>query len=117
MRERELCHQVMKMLENEAAKKKRVYCLIGNEPYAECMQRITEIIAHGCEPHVQPVMKLNALERRPWVRFDWTEQKLKDVARWANGFVWKRAPFEEYDRHRKNHNTEEQYDEQQGLFV
>ena len=60
------------------------------------MRRIQETIDNGCEPHCQPIMKLSALEKTPWVRFDWTEQKLKDVARWANGFVWKRASFEEY---------------------
>ena len=61
-------------------------------------------------------MKLNAPTRDPWVRFDWTDQKLRDVARWANGWVWKTVPFSEYDRHRKNANAET-YDEQQGLFV
>lgn len=116
MKEREECFRVMRMLGEEPAKKKRVYVLIGNEPYSECMQRISEVIDNGCEPHVQPVMKLNAMERRPWVRFDWTEQRLKDVARWANGFVWRSVPFEDYDRHRKNAPAET-YDEQQGLFV
>ena len=116
MKEREYVLRVMKMLNGVAANKKRVYVLIGNEPFVECMQRIEETIANGCEPHVQPCMKLNARERRPWVRFDWTEQKLKDVARWANGFIWRKAPFVEYDRHRKN-TTQEKYDEQQGLFV
>lgn len=100
----------------EPQRRKRVYVLIGNEPFVDCMTRIEETIAHGCEPHVQPEIKLNALERRPWVRHDWTEQKLKDVARWANGFVWKRAPFADYDRHRRN-VAQESYDEQQGLFV
>lgn len=115
-KERTQVLRVMKMLSAEPQKRKRVYVLIGNEPYGDCMQRIAEVIDHGCEPHVQPIMKLNALERRPWVRYDWTEQKLKDVARWANGFVWKRAPFAEYDRHRKN-APPESYDVQQGLFV
>lgn len=90
--------RVMSILGAEPAKKKRVYVLIGNEPFEECMARIQRVIAWGGEPHVQPVMKLNALERRPWVRFDWTEQKLRDVARWANGHVWRRAPFSEYRR-------------------
>lgn len=108
--------RVMAMLANEPQKRKRVYVLIGNEPFAECMGRIQEVIDAGCEPHVQPYMKLTALEKRPWVRFDWTEQRLQDVARWANGWVWKRAPFAEYDRHRKN-TAPERYDEQQGLFV
>lgn len=116
MGERREVLRVMRMLEGEPAKRKRVYVLIGNEPYAECMQRIKEVIANGCEPHVQPYMKLNALEKVPHARFDWTVRRLQDVARWANGFVWKRAPFEEYDRHRKN-AAPERYDEQQGLFV
>ena len=51
------------------------------------MDRINEVIAWGGEPHVQPVMKLNALVKRPWVRFDWTPQLLTDVARWADGWV------------------------------
>jgi hypothetical protein len=90
--------RVMKMLALENQKRKRVYVLIGNEPFDECMARIQEVIDHGCEPHVQPYMKLVALERKPVVRFDWTDQKLRDVARWANGHVWKRAPFAEYSR-------------------
>lgn len=116
MQERDEVHQVMRMLSKVPAKKKRVYVLIGNECFADCMQRIEETIAGGCEPHVQPVMKLNALERKPWVRFDWTEQKLRDVARWANGFVWRKTPFSEYDRTYKK-RVEPTYDEQQGLFL
>jgi hypothetical protein len=116
MRERDVALRVMRMLKDEPQRRKRVYVLIGNEPFADCMTRIEEVIAHGCEPHVQPYIKLNALERAPHVRFDWNAQKLRDVARWANGFVWKRAPFAEYDRHRKN-TPPESYDEQQGLFL
>lgn len=108
--------RVMHMLEQEPQKRKRVYVLIGNEPYAECMARIREVIAHGCEPHVQPYMKLVALEREPHVRFDWTAQKLKDVARWANGFLYKQMPFEEYDRCMKKRQVET-FDVQQGLFL
>ena len=116
MPEREDVYRVMQMLKAEPAKKKRVYVLIGNEPYAECMGRIREVIEWGGEPHVQPYIKLNALVKMPHARFDWTEQKLRDVARWANGHVWRRAPFEEYDRSRKN-VVAETYDDQQGLFV
>jgi hypothetical protein len=108
--------RVMRMLKDEPQRRKRVYVLIGNEPFAACMERIEETIAMGCEPHVQPYMKLNALERRPHPRHDWNEQLLRDVARWANGFVWRSAPFSEYDRHRKN-VAAEYYDQQQGLFV
>ena len=109
-------HQVMAMLKDEPQKRKRVYVLIGNEPFRECMSRIYQVIKAGCEPHVQPYMKLNALEKVPHAMHDWTVQRLQDVARWANGWVWKKAPFSEYDRHRKN-TAPETYDEQQGLFV
>lgn len=112
--ERAEVHAVMKMLAGEPSKRKRVYVLIGNEPFDECMRRIQEVVDAGCEPHVQPVMKLAALEREPWVRHDWTRQKLKDVARWANGFLYKKIPFAEYDRAAKKSIT---YDAQQGLFV
>ena len=116
-KERAQCLAVMRMLEGEPQKRKRVYVLIGNEPFADCMVRIQEVIDHGCEPHVQPLMKLNALDRdEKWVRFDWTAQKLTDVARWANGWVWKRAPFAEYDRHRRSIPAEN-YNEREGLFA
>ncbi len=91
--------RVMQMLRSENQKKKRVYVLIGNEPFAVCMDRIKTVIAHGCEPHVQPYIKLNAVKKEPFVQHDWTMQTLKDVARWANGWVWKKVPFEQYDRH------------------
>lgn len=113
-KERKEVLRVMKMLEGEPSSRKRVYVIIGNEPYAECMSRIQEVIDNGCEPHVQPYMKLTALEKRPHVRFDWTEQKLKDVARWANGFVWKRAPFDEYNRAMK---SIAENDRQQRMFA
>lgn len=90
--------RVMSILEDEPAKKKRVYVLIGNEPFAECMGRIRQVIAWGGEPHVQPYIKLNALERRPKVRFDWSEKLLADVARWGNRRIWRYAPFEEYSQ-------------------
>jgi hypothetical protein len=114
-RERKDVLRVMKMLADEPQKRKRVYVLIGNEPFADCMTRIEEVIAHGCEPHVQPFMKLNALTRSPHPRHDWNDQLLRDVARWANGWVWKKAPFTEYKRSRRS-APKERYDEQQGLF-
>jgi len=114
--EREDVYRVMRMLKKEPSKKKRVYVLIGNEPYEACMGRIREVIEWGGEPHVQPYIKLAALEKKPHVRFDWTEQKLRDVARWANGFVWRKAPFEEYDRSRRN-VSRTTYDSTTGLFI
>lgn len=110
--------EVFKMLKNEPAKRKRPYVLIGNEPFEACMDRIHEAIAAGCEPHVQPFIALNAMTREPRARFDWTTQKLKDVARWANGWLWRKYRFSEYDRTAsKRKQAKEKYDEQQGLFV
>src|SRR3990167_298088 len=94
-------HQVMKMLAGEPQKRKRVYVLIGNEPFAECMARIEEVIAAGCEPHVQPYMKLNALEKVPHAMPGGPVQPLQAGAGGAKGGVGKRAPFGEYDGPRK----------------
>lgn len=115
LRERADVIRVMKMLAGEPQKRKRVYVLIGNEPVADCMARIQEVIDHGCEPHVQPFIKLTATERAPHVRHDWTADLLADVARWANGWVWKRAPFSDYRRDRHN-DRGPVYDDRQGLF-
>jgi hypothetical protein len=114
--ERGYVYEVMQMLKDEQPKRKRVYTLIGNEPFDVCMGRIREVIEWGGEPHVQPFVKLNALEREPHARFDWTVPLLKDVARWANRRIWRYAPFSEYRGAIKS-SSEERYDQQQGLFV
>src|SRR6185312_15153170 len=115
--ERQYVERVMRMLRSVSAKKKRVYVLIGNEPFGACMERIQEVIAWGGEPHVQWFMKLNALQKRPHVRFDWNEQLLRDVARRANRFIWRKHPdFSDFrwsvkTRHREVYNAAE------GLFA
>lgn len=98
--ERDNVRRVMAMLKrfNVPQHRIRPYVMIGHEPFADCMERIHEVIALGGEPHVQPFMKLNALEKRPHVRHDWTERLLIDVARWANGRYWKYTPFSGYRR-------------------
>lgn len=112
--ERVYVERVMKMLREERPNYKRVYVLIGNEPMDSCLDRIYSILGWGGEPHVQWLMKLNALNKEPWVRYDWTEKKLKDVARWANRFVWRVAPkFEQYSGSVK---LKEIYDARQGLY-
>lgn len=65
LKEREQVLRVMRMLKDEPPKRKRVYVLIGNEPFDDCMRRVQEVIDHGCEPHCQPLIKLNALARSP----------------------------------------------------
>lgn len=114
--ERSFVERVMRMLRPISPRRKRVYVLIGNEPFASCMDRICEVIAWGGEPHVQPFMKLNALERKPHPRFDWTPQLLTDVARWANSpMIWRKVEFKDYRRSVKS-SSDLRYDEQQGMF-
>jgi len=89
-------YRTAQILRDEPASSKRVYVLIGNEPFEACHRRIMQVIEWGCEPHVQPMVALNALQRRPIVRYDWTERKLKDLARWANRWLWRSMPFSDY---------------------
>jgi hypothetical protein len=91
-------YKVTKILKDEPAGLKRVYVLIGNEPFEECYRRIKQVIEWGCEPHVQPMIALNALKKKPIIRFDWTEQKLRDLTRWTNRWNWRSFSFEEYNR-------------------
>lgn len=98
MKEAEPVRRCFKMLKDVHPKRKRVYVLIGNEPFQACMERIYETIAAGCEPHIQPYLDLTATTREPRARFDWTPEQMKDVARWANGFLWRKIKFSEYDR-------------------
>lgn len=116
LEERAEVRQVMRMLEALPPRKKRVYVLIGNEPFEACMRRIREVLEWGGEPHVQPLMKLNALEKEYWVRHDWTREKLRDVARWANRRIWRYVSFAHYAGSVKS-SREDRYDAQLGLFV
>ena len=114
--ERPYVERVMQMLKAERPERKRVYVLIGNEPVAACLERLKEVIAWGGQPHAQPFIKLNALKKEPQIRFDWTPQLLTDMARWANRFLYKYTPFEEYRRSAKS-SRPDIYDAQQGLFA
>lgn len=89
-------YKVARILQDVPAGKKRVYVLIGNEPFEQCYRRIMQVIEWGCEPHVQPMIALNALKRTPIIRHDWSEKKLRDLARWANRWIWREVPFAEY---------------------
>lgn len=96
MNEEKEVQAMMKILTVVPEYRKRVYVLIGNEPIEQCYYRIRKVIEWGGQPHCQPMMALNALEKRPMIRFDWTEQKLIDMARWANRFIWRKTPLQEY---------------------
>lgn len=97
MGEEEYSKRMADILKGESAGNKRVYVLIGNEPMDACLYRINRVIEWGCEPHVQAMMALNTLEKKPMIRFDWTERTLKDMARWANRWLWRTMKFNEYD--------------------
>ncbi len=90
--------RVMLMLDRAKVSQRRrqVYTMIGNEPFDACMDRIRQVIGWGGEPYAQPFMKLNALTKRPHVRFDWTESRLRAVQRWVNGRFWKFTDFDTY---------------------
>jgi len=90
--------RVMAMLDRAdvPARRRQVYTLIGNEPFDACMDRIRQVIGWGGEPYAQPLMKLNALARKPWVKFDWTENQLRRVQRWVNGRFWRYTDFASY---------------------
>ena len=81
--------RVTRVLSDVPCLRKRVYVLIGNEPFESCYRRILQVIEWDCEPHVQPMIALNALTRTPMIRHDWTEQRLHDLARWSNQWLWR----------------------------
>lgn len=87
-------------------KKKRVYVLIGNEPFEQCMDRINLVLDYSAEPHVQPLIKLNAMQKKYWVRFDWTEDRLRNVARWANRRLFKYTDFNGYIANKKSSHVD-----------
>lgn len=100
--DRPYVERVMMMLRDVPARRKQVYTMIGAEPFAACMDRIREVIAWGGEPYAQPFMKLNALVKKPHVRFDWTETRLRRVQRWVNGRFWRYTDFDRYDASMKS---------------
>jgi hypothetical protein len=108
--------RVMRLLRSKGvgSRRQRVYVMIGNEPFEACLQRINETIGWGGEPHVQPFMKLNALEKQPAVRHDWTMQKLRDVARWCNRYLYKYTDFAGYQASAKT--SRDRHDGSGNLF-
>jgi hypothetical protein len=102
-------YRAIQVLKDVPNTKKRIYVMIGNEPFQACYRRIRNVIDWGCEPYVQRFIALNAMERKPVVRYDWTKKKLNDLARWSNRWIWRTVPFEDYitTRSRKKSDQEE----------
>lgn len=99
-----------------SSRKIQVYVMIGHEPFDDCMARIKQVISLGGEPYVQPIMKLNALSKEPWVRHDWTAHRLKQVQRWVNRHIWRSADFADYNASTKSSRERDRYDSETGLF-
>ncbi|MDP8989618.1 MAG: hypothetical protein M3N41_05995 [Acidobacteriota bacterium] len=100
--ERGAAKRMLEILKGESPKKKRVYVMIGNEPFGACLQRATEVIEWGGEPYCQPFLEKTALDRSDYVvKYDWTHDKLTHFARYFNRFLWKYTPMEEYRCGRK----------------
>ena len=76
---------------------RRIYCLAGNEPIADCEQRVSEINEWGCYPIVQRRRPLDWIGGPLPVLHDWSEQRLIDFQRWGNRLA-KGIPFAEYRR-------------------
>jgi hypothetical protein len=96
--ERGAVRRMLSILKDEPAKKKRVYVLIGNEPFDVCLQRAREVIEWGGEPYCQPFLSKSALHRHDYeLRYDWTPDKLTHFARYFNRFTWRYASLPEYE--------------------
>lgn len=110
MREERQVYEMMQLLREQGIGSRaiRVYCLIGNEPFEDCHYRAEKIIEWGGEPHVQPLIPLNALSKTPVVqrRYGWTRQMLTDFARYYNRWLW-RKPGRSFDWYRSDYRARE----------
>jgi hypothetical protein len=99
-READAVREAMRLLHSHKIpdSKIRVYVLFGNEPPQACHDRARQVIAWGGEPFVQPLIALDALEKRPVARQGWTEQALTNASRYYNRWIWRSVPWSKYDR-------------------
>jgi hypothetical protein len=95
--EGENVRRAFRVLKDVSARRKQVYTMIGHEPFDVCMDRIRRVIDAGGEPYAQPFIKLNALEKTPAIRHDWTPLLLRQVQRWVNRHLWRKTTFKDYD--------------------
>ncbi len=98
MRELADVHRMMGVLKDVSASRKRVYCLVGNEPITACYERALKIIEYEGEPFCQYILPLNWLGDPAKIRsrFDWTYQLGKDFCRYFNTYGWRSYPIWEY---------------------
>ncbi len=102
--EAEGVERMMQILKQESAKRKRVYCLVGNEPVVACYERAMKIIEWGGEPHCQFVLPLNWLgdPSKVKLRHDWQSyQQGKDFCRYFNTWGWRTYSIWDYKPRRE----------------
>ena len=99
LRELEDVRRTMSILQEVSPSRKRVYCLVGNEPVVACYERACKIIELRGEPFCQFVLPLNWLGDPALVklRFDWRSyQQGRDFCRYFNSYGWRSYPIWDY---------------------
>lgn len=99
MRELDDVRRMMLILKDVAKSRKRVYCLVGNEPIASCYERAMKIIEWQGEPFCQFILPLNWLgdPAKVKLRYDWKSyQQGRDFCRYFNTYGWRSYPIWEY---------------------
>ena len=96
--EAEDVRRCLSLLRDFPAKRKRIYVLVGNEPFDACYERCRKVIEWGGEPFCQFVRPLNwlgdPLTLKP--RFGWTVQQGQDFCRYWNRYLWRSLPLSDY---------------------
>jgi hypothetical protein len=95
------CVAMAALLADVSSRRKRVYCLLGNENIAECVERARKIIEWGAEPYCQVWIPLQHRDPDPKTaraRFDWgSAELLYDAKRYFNSpQIWHTVPIWEY---------------------
>jgi hypothetical protein len=95
--------RMLRILKDEPARRKQVYCLIGNEPIEQCYARAQRIIELGGEPYCQFILPLNLVDdpstphAKVKLRHDWqTYWQGKDFMRYYNKHFWRSFPIWKY---------------------
>jgi hypothetical protein len=92
--------RVLRILEPVRSRRKRVYVLVGNEPFEACYERAMKVVEWGGEPHCQFVLPLNCLSKDAAgvrVKHGWTYQLGQDFCRYFNApGIRKKASLAEY---------------------
>ena len=91
---------MMKLLRDVSPRRKRVYVLIGLEPFEACYERARKVIEWRGEPFVQIFRPLTWLDEKAWPppRFGWPSSQIqRDFQRYFNSpQLWRTIPITEY---------------------